>query len=80
MLYFGSPHSARVNINHTSVARTHGRQGISVLLKCAAVWHARAQQVETIDTQNHEKKPMFELNQAFGFTHIETELCGVIEL
>jgi hypothetical protein len=36
--------------------------------------------VETIDTQNHEKNPMFELNQAFGFTHIETELCGVIEL
>jgi GNAT superfamily N-acetyltransferase len=80
MLYLGSPNSARVNINHTSVARTHRRQGISVLLKCAAVRHARAQQVETIDTQNHEKNPMFELNQAFGFTHIETELCGVIEL
>ena len=80
LMYVGPLKEHAVNIDHTSVARSHRRRGISVLLKSAAIGLARNLGAGELTTQNHQKNPMFDLNKALGFRHIETHIDGRLSI
>ena len=80
LMYVGPLKVHTINIDHTSVARSHRRRGISVLLKSAAIGLARNLGAGELTTQNHQKNPMFDLNKALGFRHIETHIDGRLSI
>ena len=77
LMYLGAVLHKKANIDHTSVASTYRRRGISTMLKCAAVRRAKIRGASVVTTQNHKHNPMFALNQAFGFCHVDTEADGL---
>ena len=77
LMYLGAVRRGKANIDHTGVTRAYRRRGVSTMLKCAAIRHAKALGASYVVTQNHEHNPMFGLNQAFGFKHVDTEADGL---
>lgn len=51
----------------TGVVRTHRRRGIATALKVQAIRYAQAHGNATIETDNEENNPMFQLNLQLGF-------------
>lgn len=59
-----------ININHTGVASSHRRKGLSVALKVKAFEFAAQLGAHTVQTQNHQSNPILGLNIKLGFvTH-----------
>lgn len=52
----------------TGVSRSHRRRGIATALKVHALQFARTQGVKTVQTDNEENNPMYQLNVQLGFT------------
>ena len=67
-LRLGTLQDGKMNINHTGVARTFRRQGVSTSLKYKAIQLAQQQGAQMITTQNHVHNPMLDLNLKLGFT------------
>lgn len=80
LMYVGPSRQNQVNIDHTSVARSYRRRGISTALKCAAIRLAKSMNADSVSTQNHQNNPMFELNQCFGFQHLDSVAEGLKSL
>lgn len=51
----------------TGVVRSHRRKGVATALKLRAINFAQARGVKTIDTDNEENNPMYDLNVMLGF-------------
>lgn len=74
ILMLSNVQDGSVNINHTSVARSYRRKGISIALKFQAMKKLDGKHIHTLGTQNHEHNPMFQINQSIGFQHVGTQL------
>lgn len=61
----------------TGVVRSHRRRGIATAMKVRAIEYAQAHGNPSIDTDNEENNPMFQLNLQLGFVpqpaHLEFE-------
>ena len=51
----------------TGTLRSHRRRGIATALKVKAIQYARAMGVKTIETDNEESNPMYQINLQLGF-------------
>jgi GNAT superfamily N-acetyltransferase len=52
----------------TGIVRSHRRKGIATALKLAGFEYARASGIGTIETENEEDNPMYQLNLQLGFS------------
>lgn len=66
-LYLGKPEAGVCNINHTGVAASHRRRGLSLALKIKAFELAAQLGAHFITTQNHHHNPMLNINLQLGF-------------
>ncbi len=54
----------------TGVLRSHRRRGIATALKTRSIRFARDYGAETVETDNEENNPMYQLNLVLGFTSL----------
>lgn len=66
-IWLGDIDRGKININHTGVAASHRRSGLSLALKFKAFELAKQLGAHSVTTQNHHHNPMRELNQRLGF-------------
>lgn len=69
----GDPDALRVG--YTGVLRSHRRRGIAMALKLRAVQYARSVGANSIQTDNAESNPMYQINLRLGFVPQPAWLC-----
>lgn len=66
-LWLNDPTHKRLDGGLTGVLRNYRRQGIATALKVCTIEFAQRLGAETIDTDNEENNPMYDLNLQLGF-------------
>lgn len=66
-LYLDLANDKRMNTALTAVKRTHRRQSIAFGLKVCSIRYAKSLGKETIETDNEENNPMYDINMMLGF-------------
>ena len=67
MLWRHSSDEHKLNTGLTGVLRSHRRQGIAIALKTLSLQYAQELGYQTVDTDNEEHNPMFQINLQLGF-------------
>ena len=82
VLELGEPQNDISNINHSSVARSYRRRGISTALKVEAVRWGQRKNLVALHTQNHSNNPILKLNRDFGFVqqHCQYNMERVLDI
>jgi mycothiol synthase len=66
-LWLNDPTRRRLDVGLTGVIRAYRRRGIATALKLRTIAFAQQAGAETIETDNEENNPMFDLNLKLGF-------------